>query len=85
MSIKQEHCSRELVAACLGLSSVQLWRWVKAGRFPPADIQERGRSYWSSALVAAALKRIEDERLASLAERRAQISALFGTDALGAK
>lgn len=68
--------TREDVASRLGISIIQLFRWVRDGKFAASDIRESGRTYWSARLLDRELRRINGARRAKL---RAQLAALSDT------
>jgi predicted site-specific integrase-resolvase len=67
--------SKEVAAAKAGVSTLTLFRWVKAGRFPAADLREGRQHFWSAKLFARGVKALAKERRAVLAARRALLEA----------
>lgn len=67
--------SRETAAAKVGISVLTLFRWVKLGRFPAADLRQGRQHFWSAKLFARGVKALTKERRAVLAARRALLKA----------
>jgi hypothetical protein len=67
--------SREVAAAKLGISGVQLWRWQKVGKFPAPDIRDGAKVFWPAKLFNGTARRLIAARRAKL---RAQLAALDG-------
>jgi predicted DNA-binding transcriptional regulator AlpA len=68
--------SKETVAAKLSVSSVQLWRLVRDGKFAPADVRDGARVMWSAGLLRSELRRWASERRAVLESELAKLDAL---------
>jgi predicted DNA-binding transcriptional regulator AlpA len=69
----------------LDVSEMSVWRWVKAGKFPPPDLRINGRRYWRERTY---VKWLKDQLVAETARRDRDISttedaSLEGIDQLG--